>query len=121
MVKKQRIWFVITKDKKPLMFANDEPTKDDNGKWNGQYYVNSQLYNTIIDVISNSKMDENTEPQCLVIDVPVSNTKEVDTERIFLAVDTESGTIRAFKKEEKLKEIVTDSNGKIIPYICDVE
>lgn len=55
------IWIAIQPDNKPYMFV-DEPIKE-NGKWVGNYYVNSILYTQIVALVKQTDMTVDSDPQ----------------------------------------------------------
>lgn len=55
------IWIAVQPDGNPYMFV-DEPTKQ-NGRWVGNYYVNSQIYEQVKVLVKQSQMTKDTEPQ----------------------------------------------------------
>ncbi len=61
MKNKIGVWFTKSKDGTLLLFV-DEPKKD-NGKWVGNYYVNSLIYNNLANMLKKSSYSFNDEAQ----------------------------------------------------------
>lgn len=55
------IWIAVQPNGNPYMFT-EEPTKID-GKWVGNYYVNSAIYEQVKMLVKQSQMTKDTEPQ----------------------------------------------------------
>lgn len=121
MTKKRNIWFVVNSNKEPLLFIDDEPKKAD-GKWQGKYFVNSVLYNTIKELVSQSKLTEETEPQCISIDVPVPvNEKIPDIDVCYILMDKQQGTIRTFKDINDAQKFVNIDKKRFIIIKQEIE
>lgn len=68
--KRQQIWFAVNKNEKVVMFI-DEPTKNESiGKWESKYpYINSLIYKDICKLVQQSKMNWNSEAQCVELGI----------------------------------------------------
>ena len=58
-----QIWIAIAKNNKIQMFT--KCPKRGKTSWIGEYYINSMVYNSIKDMIKNSSMNWNCEPEFL--------------------------------------------------------
>lgn len=70
MEKRQQIWFAVNKNDHVVMFI-EEPIKNEKlGKWESKYpYINSSIYKEICSLVQQSKMNWNSESQCIEISI----------------------------------------------------
>ncbi len=70
MGKRQQIWFAVNHNENVVMFL-DEPVKNEKlGKWESKYpYINSLIYKDICNLVKQSKMNWNSECQCIEINI----------------------------------------------------
>lgn len=61
------IWIAISKGGQVLLF-NDEPVKQ-NDSWTGSYYVNSAVYENVLNLVAKTNMTFNNEPEPIILEV----------------------------------------------------
>lgn len=70
-MKSARVWFGVNKNNDIQMFLDEEPKKNrELGKYEGKNpFVNSVFYEELKKIVENVKMNFESEPQCIEIQV----------------------------------------------------
>lgn len=65
------IWIAVSKAGQVLLFS-DEPTREYNS-WTGTYYINSAVYENVLNLVSNANMvwENDAEPLILEVTKPI--------------------------------------------------
>ena len=68
--KRQQIWFAVNKNGKTIMSIEEPKKNEKTGKWETEYpYINSLIYKDICKLVQQSKMNWNSECQCVELGI----------------------------------------------------